>query len=170
MSLSVRILYPRLGSGNAKLFFTVAIGDGETYAMTVRDCVLRDGSKGPFVSYPSKLRTKRADNVNVNGSKQSVYVAQLDDAGKPIYDNIVDLYFDKVEGQEERKATPASWDLKEQIAKAAEASFQKLSGTQGGRGVAPAAAEGKSEFAGSTGAKKGGSSVFDEDDSEDLPF
>jgi hypothetical protein len=164
--LATRILFGRLGQNGAKLFFSVAIGDTDNnFAVTIRDCVLRDGSKGPFVSYPSKPRTRRVKAV-VDGVEQSVYVQEVKD-DKPVYDNIADLYFDKVEGKEERKATQASWDLKDQITKQAEEMYAKLSGASGGRGVAAAAAAPK-EYATATGGKAT-PSVFDTED-DDLPF
>jgi DNA-binding cell septation regulator SpoVG len=168
MSLSTKILFARLAqTGGAKLFFTVAIGVDDVYAVTIRDCVLREGSKGLFVAYPSKPRTKRVKGT-VDGVEQNVYVQEVKD-DKPVYDNIADLYFDKVEGAEERKATQASWDLKKQITEQAEAMYNKLSGTAGGRGGVAAAAAAPQGYATSTG-KTAAASVFDGDDDDDLPF
>ena len=165
--ITTKILFARLGQGGAKLFFTVALGDENGFAVTIRDCVLRDGSRGPFVAYPSKPRTKKATAV-VDGVEQTVYLQVNDpETNKPQYDNIADLYFDKVEGQEERKATEASWALKNQICKQAEDMWAKLSGGQGGRGVAQAAS-GSAQYAKSTGSKSS-KPIFDDTD-DDLPF
>lgn len=165
--LATKILFARLGQGGAKLFFTVALGDESGFAITVRDCVLRDGAKGPFVAYPSKPRTRKA-TAAVDGVEQQVFVQAVGEDNKPVYDNIADLYFDKVEGQEERKATPQSWDLKKQITEQAQAMYEKLSGGNAGRGVAKAAGE-SAQYAKTTGAKTT-AGVFDDDDSDDLPF
>lgn len=168
----IKVVNARLGKGEAKLFFNVAIGDegpnGPEYALVIRDLVLRESrnGKGDYPAFPSKPRTKKTTGI-VNGQPTDVLVVQPDpkDPNRKIYDQIVDLYF---EGQgDERKVTELGWKVRKFIVDEATQVYNKLSSGQAGRGPAAAAATAPAEFARSTGTKLS-SSIFGGD--EDLPF
>lgn len=149
-----KVFNTRLGKGGAKLFFAVAIGeegpDGEVFTHTIRDCVLREGTKGDFVSFPSKPRTKKVRGI-VDGQEQDVYIVAKDDAGKAIYDAQADLYF---EGKgDERQVTKAAWAFKDQITMQAVDAYKALSASEGGRGPSAGAGAAKApqQFGQSTG-------------------
>jgi hypothetical protein len=172
----IKVVNARLGKGEAKLFFNVAIGEeganGPEFGLVIRDLVLRESrnGKGDYPSFPSKPRTKRATAV-VDGKPTDVLVVQADpkDANKKVYDQIVDLYFDG-EGTD-RKVTDLGWKVRKQITDEATSVYQKLSGGQSGRGpaAAQAAAQVPAEFARTTGARSS-ASIFGNEESDDLPF
>lgn len=160
-----RVMFARLGSNGALLFFSVAIGEettnGPQYGLVIRDLVLRETNDGSklFAALPSKQRTRKARGM-VDGVEQQVLVPVIEN-GKGVYDQVVDLYYD---GKgEERKATEFAWAIRKQIIDEATAVYHKLKGGDNGRGIA---AEAPKEFARSTGARSS-KSMFDD---EEIPF
>jgi len=161
-NFAVRVMSGRLGSGSAKLFFSVGVGvsgeDGSFRgALTVRDCVLREGGKGDFVAWPSKPRVKRLPNT-----APAQYEQQEVD-GKPQWDNLADLYFEKAPSATEKgTATAEAWELRDEVLAQAQQLYAKLSGGDAGRGAA--APPGAATSVGGTAPK----SIFG--DSDEAPF
>lgn len=170
-NLSVKVLNGRLGNGNALMFFNVAIGADGKFGLVVRDLVLRtsqrDGSYYP--SFPSKQRMRKAVGT-VDGRSQDVYVPVLDKNknNQPIYDQLVDLYY---EGEgDQRKVVDFGWEVRRAIIEQAVPLYERLRG--GARAPAAAPPAGVST---STGAPRSRAPLPVEfpggaEDDDDLPF
>lgn len=170
-TLATKVLFAKLGSQGAKLFFSVAIGvntpDGPVYGTIIKECVLRESAaKGTdYVSFPSKPRVKK---TSAQGVTPVTYELQYKD-GKPVYDDLVDLYF---EGQQdERKPTEAAWAFRKQVIEQAVAAYNALANGETGPGVAvPADVARTTATAGAAKPKRAGLFTEGSDDIDDLPF
>lgn len=146
-----------------KAFFSVILGftdeEGEFQAVvSIRDMALKTGRNGLYFQWPSKLRTKNGEPVKERGTDGKEYNK---------YDNIVDLAFTG-EGAS-RTASPAAWDLRDEIQQQAAATFADLekstSRANKGRGAeAPAKAKEKPSK------RSVPPPPVDEDDDDELPF
>lgn len=137
---AVKVMDGRLGSNGAKLFCSIAIGmtddEGKFHgAIKIRDCVLRESNAGKdYVALPSKPRVKRGQN-----SLEWIQQVDAKKDNQPIWDTIVDLYFEKSSKVDEKGApTTEAWAFKDAITEQAVALYTLLSNTANGRGTAPA--------------------------------
>lgn len=176
--IAVRVTDVRKPPGNnfADAYFTAKIGeedDAGTFfpLISIRDCELRTSQAGEqYAKYPSKPRIKKIDQDTAAYTK--------DDAGKVIYDPVVDAAMEK--GTNDRWfATDGAKKLKDQLARLAAKELGSDKAETAGRGsgaATPAKAPPKGRApapraaaAASTGAAERGSPTQTAED-DDLPF
>lgn len=168
---AVKAMNGRLGSNGAKLFFSIGIGTSDDEgkfrgAFVVRDCVLRESAGGKdYVAFPSKPRVKKnapADRGPQGPNNPVTYTQQYDGEGKAVYDQSVDLFFEKVPGADKGSPSEDAWEFRAEVISQAQALYQQLSAGNSGRGAAP------SGVATSVGGSKP-ADIFG-GDSDDAPF
>lgn len=93
--------------------------------LEVRGCVLKNGSKGKWLQFPSKPRMRSGEH-------------QKDDQGRPIYDNVVDLFMELGAGNspDKRAPTKEAWKCMDYLVGLFTAALETSQAENGGRGGA----------------------------------